>query len=367
MKGSFERKLFPHFDWPLLSCVLLIVTLGLFNLYSATYDLEVARYFRTQFVWTGLGLLLMFSMVVFDYRILERLAYPFYVAVLLLLVVVMFKGRSALGAQRWIQLGPISIQPSELAKLATVLCLAKYFHLRRDKNLLRFTSLLVPGLLAAIPFLLVLRQPDLGTALVIATIAGSIFLFIGVERRVIMAVLVIFLVSAPLAWKFGLRDYQKDRVITFMNPERFAQGKGYQVIQSMVAIGSGELTGKGYLNGSQSKLQFLPKQHTDFVFSNFAEEFGFLGSLFLLGLYASVGFLGLNVASTAKDPFGMLVALALTSFTVAQAAINLGMEMGGLPVVGISLPLFSYGGTSLMTSLISVGLLLNISMRRFMF
>lgn len=367
MKTPVDRRLVSHFDWPLLVCTLLIVGLGLLNLHSATYDLPVGRYFHQQFLWAGLGFLILFLIVLLDYRILERLAYPFYGVVLVLLVLVMLKGKSALGAQRWLQWGPFSVQPSELAKLATVLCLAKYFHSRREKNLLGFKSLLLPGLFLAVPFVLVLKQPDLGTALVTLMIAASMILFMGVERKIIVATLVVVAVSAPLAWKYTLRGYQKDRVITFLNPEKFSQGKGYQVIQSMVAIGSGELTGKGYLRGSQSKLQFLPKQYTDFVFSNFAEEFGFMGAVLLLGLYASFAFLGLNVAYTAKESFGMLLALGLTSFITGQAAINLGMETGALPVVGITLPFFSYGGTSLLTSLLSVGLLLNISMRRFIF
>jgi rod shape determining protein RodA len=367
LKAPFDRRLVSHFDWPLLFCTLLIVGFGLLNLHSATYDLAVARYFRSQLLWAAIGLLLLFLMMIFDYRILRQLAYPFYGLVLILLALVMLKGRAALGAQRWIQLGPLSIQPSELAKLATALCLARYFHSRRDKSLLGFKSLLLPALLVAVPFVLVLKQPDLGTALVIALIAGSMVLFIGVERKIIIGGLIVLAVSVPLGWKYVLQPYQKNRVITYLNPEKFSQGKGYQVIQSMIAIGSGELTGKGYLKGSQSKLQFLPKQYTDFVFSNFGEEFGFMGSVLLLGLYASFTLLGLNVAYTAKESFGMLVALGLTSFTAGQAAINLGMETGALPVVGIALPLFSYGGTSLLTSLVSIGLLLNISMRRFMF
>jgi rod shape determining protein RodA len=367
MKQPFDRRLASHFDWALLGCTLLIVALGLLNLNSATFNLPAARYFRSQFIWAGIAFALMSLMVLFDYRILSRLVYPFYGLVVVLLILVMLKGRTALGAQRWIQLGPLSIQPSELAKLATALCLAKYFHSRRERGALGIRSLLLPGLLVGIPFVLVLKQPDLGTALVIVMVAASMILFVGVEKKLIVAGLVVLALSAPLAWKYALHGYQKDRVITFLNPEKFSQGKGYQVIQSMVAIGSGELTGKGYLRGSQSKLQFLPKQYTDFVFSNFAEEFGFVGSMILLGLYATFAFLGLNVAYTAKESFGMLLALGLTSFIAGQAAINLGMEIGALPVVGVALPLFSYGGTSLLTTLLSVGLLLNISMRRFMF
>lgn len=367
MKPKLDRKLLSYFDWPLFGCTLLIVFLGLLNLYSATLDLPVARYFRSQFIWTSLGLFLILILVFIDYRILERLAYPIYVLTLLLLVVVLFMGKSAQGAQRWIPLGPVTLQPSELAKIAMAICLAKYFHSQRRQEPMGFAALFKPFLLTVLPFVLILKQPDLGTSLIVLSVSASMILFMGVRRSVIITLVLGFLASAPLAWKFVLRPYQKDRVISFLNPEKFPLSKGYQVIQSKVAIGSGQLVGKGYLKGSQSKLQFLPKQHTDFVFSNFAEEFGFVGSMIILALYASLAILGLNVALNAKEAFGMMLAFGLTMLIACQAVINLGMETGALPVVGMTLPLFSYGGTSLLVSFVAIGILLNISMRRFMF
>jgi rod shape determining protein RodA len=367
MRPPIEKKQFAHFDWPLFGCALLILLMGLLNLHSATFNLPVARFFSAQVGWVGLGLALALLVMLVDYRLLAHLAYPIYVVILILLAIVLFKGKAALGAQRWISLGPLSIQPSELSKLAVVFCLAKYFHTRREKEQLGFAGLLWPALLTGVPFLLILKQPDLGTGLVVASVAISLILFFGVKLRVIVIALLIAGASVPLVWKYALHGYQKDRVITFLAPEKFSQGKGYQVIQSMIAIGAGELTGKGYLKGSQSKLQFLPKQYTDFVFSNFAEEFGFLGSAFLLFLFASLALLCLNVSFTAKETFGMFLAFGLTAMISCQAVINLAMESGALPVVGITLPLFSYGGTSLLTTMMAIGLLMNISMRRYIF
>lgn len=367
MKRVFEGRLFYHFDWPLFFCIGAILLIGLANLFSATFNLPIDRYFWSQMKWVVIGFVGMFLLTLFDYRILERFAYVVYALVVISLAVVMFSGRSALGAQRWLQLGPLSIQPSELAKLGIAFCLAKYFHSRRSGDTLGFLDLIVPAVLTMIPFVLILKQPDLGTALIVACVAGTMTFFAGLQKKLIVFLLIVCVVTPPLAWEFVLRPYQKDRVHAFLNPEAHALSKGYQVIQSKIAIGSGQLSGKGYLKGTQSKLQFLPKQHTDFVFSTFAEEFGFLGSVLLVALYASVGLLGLNVAFTAKDKFGMMLAFGLTMVVTSQAAINIAMETGALPVVGVPLPLFSYGGTSMITTLVAVGLLLNISMRRFVF
>ncbi len=341
--------------------------MSLLNLFSATYNLPEARYFRAQIVWISIGMVIMLVTTIFDYRILERISYAIYGIVLLLLAYVMIAGRSALGAQRWVQIGPISIQPSELAKIAIVFVLARYFSRRRDPDPISFAGLFWPAMLTGIPCLLILKQPDLGTAIIVAAVAATLIIFVGLKKRVIATLVIIAAISAPLAWKFVLRPYQKERIFTFLNPERNPLDQGYQIIQAKIAIGSGELTGKGYLSGTQSKLQFLPKQHTDFVFSNYAEEFGFLGTAVLLGLYAVFAFLGLNAAYSAKDRFGALLGLGITAMVISQAIINLGMEMGLLPVVGVTLPLFSYGGTSLLTTLAAIGVLLNISMRRYMF
>ncbi len=367
MKRVFDERIFDHFDWPLFGCVCAMLGLGLINLYSATYDLPMARYFPLQAIWVLIGVGLLFSLLFFDYRVIERLAYPVYALALVLLVFVLVKGRAALGAQRWLQVGPLSIQPSELIKPAVVFALARFFHRRRDTGPMGFRNVLLPALLAGVPVVLILKQPDLGSALIVICVSGAMILFAGVQRKLILSLAMLLAVAVPLAWNFGLHDYQRDRIYTFLSPEKDARGKGYQAIQSRIAIGSGELVGRGYLKGTQTKLQFLPKQHTDFIFSNFAVEFGFLGSVVILFIFCSFTLLGVNVAQTSKEKFGMVLAFGLAMLVGLQAWINLAMEAGLLPVVGVPLPLFSYGGTSLLTTLLAIGILLNISMRRYLF
>jgi rod shape determining protein RodA len=356
-----------HFDWPLLGCTLVILMIGLANLYSATVESHVGRYTRAQSLWIGIGMLVIIFLLFPDYRILERLSYPIYFVSLFLLFLVLIKGRTALGAQRWLQLGPLSIQPSELIKPAMVMVLAKYLYSRRDQRPMGFGGMILPGLIAGVPMALILKQPDLGTSIIVGVIAAVMILFAGVQKKVLFTLLIIGMVAVPLVWQFGLHQYQKDRVYTFLSPEKDAKGKGYQTIQSRIAIGSGQLIGKGYLKGTQTKLQFLPKQHTDFAYSSFAEEFGFFGSIVIIFLYASLIFLSVNVAQTARERFGMMMALGMATLIGSQVWINLGMEMGMLPVVGVPLPLFSYGGTSLLSTMLAIGVLLNISMRRYVF
>ncbi|MFH1018845.1 MAG: rod shape-determining protein RodA [Pseudomonadota bacterium] len=367
MRRVFDERIFDHFDWPLFGCVCIILALGLMNLYSATYQLPLARFFPLQAIWVLIGMGVLLALLFFDYRLVERMAYPIYVLALILLAFVLFKGKVALGAQRWLQIGPLSIQPSELIKPAVVLAFARFFHRRHDTGPLGFRHFIGPALLAGIPVVLILKQPDLGTALIVTCVSGAMILFAGVQKKLILSLAALLAVAGPVAWTYGLHDYQKDRITTFLSPEKDARGKGYQTIQSRIAIGSGELLGRGYLKGTQTKLQFLPKQHTDFIFSNFAEEFGFLGTALILFLYASFTLLGVNVALTSKEQFGMLLAFGLAVLVGAQAWINLAMESGLLPVVGVPLPLFSYGGTSLLATLAAIGMLLNISMRRYLF
>lgn len=362
-KSSFGGRV----DYPMIFCILTILLIGLFNLYSATLNLPVAKYFKAQIVWVSVGFLLTLILSLVNYRLWHHIAYPSYIITLILLLAVLFMGRVSQGAQRWIHIGGLTIQPSEAAKLSVILCLAKYFDGHRDRGAMGWVGLAFPAVLLFFPFLLIIKQPDLGTGLVVVFTGIAMILFMGVRLQVLSVLVVLTLLSVPLIWKFGLHSYQRDRVITFMNPEKFPHGKGYQVIQSKIAIGSGELIGKGYLKGTQSKLQFLPKQHTDFIFSTFAEEFGFVGTTLLIALYLSFALMGLSVASGARDHFGMFVAFGFTLLIVIQALINFGMEMGMLPVVGMTLPLFSYGGSSLVTTMIALGVLLNISMKRYMF
>ncbi|MCB1196987.1 MAG: rod shape-determining protein RodA [Deltaproteobacteria bacterium] len=351
-------------DWPFFLTVLAICVIGLFNLYSATFDLSISRYFYNQLLWMSGGVVIGMFLALVHYHFYIRTGYFWYVGTVSLLLFVLFFGKSAGGSQRWIHLGFFNLQPSELAKIAVVLGLATYFHGHHQKRKMNLVDLIVPMIILVIPCILIVKQPDLGTTLVVFFTGCMMIWFVGVQRKILILVVTLGLVSVPLAWKFALKPYQKDRVISFLEPEKYADSKGYQIIQSKIAVGSGKVLGKGYLKGSQSKLQFLPKQHTDFVFSNYAEEFGFMGSLVLLGLYFLIGLLGLNIAMTSKDVFGITAAFGLTSTILIQTMINLGMELGLLPVVGMTLPFFSYGGTSLLTSFIALGILMNISIHR---
>jgi rod shape determining protein RodA len=359
-----EHKYMRNFDWALFGSVGIILLIGLLNLYSATYGLTLSKYFIDQIVWILGGVVVMFLVSLIDYHFFNRYAYLMYGLTMVMLILVFFIGRSAGGSQRWIHLGFFNVQPSEIIKISVVLALARYFQDHQEKRTMGIWDLFIPMLLTIPPFILVLKQPDLGTSLIVLSAAILMIWFIGVQRRILVVTVLLALISMPIIWKFGLHDYQRDRVISFLDPEKYASGKGYQVTQAKIAIGSGRFSGKGYLNGSQSKLQFLPKQHTDFVYSNFGEEFGFLGSVFLFGLYIVFFLACFNIAVTARDVFGVLVAFGFSATLICQTLINFGMEMGILPVVGITLPFLSYGGTSIIGSMLKLGILLNISRRK---
>ncbi|MBM4275163.1 MAG: rod shape-determining protein RodA [Deltaproteobacteria bacterium] len=364
----FDRRLVQHFDWLMLVFVLCICALGLLNLYSAGYNRTPAAanpLYLKQLYWLGVGLLLMFLMVLYDYRHLEKAALMLFVLSLGLLVGVMVFGKMVSGSRRWLVLGPITFQPSEVTKIAMVLLLARYFHRRHRPDPLRFKDLLAPLGLVLAPVAIIAKQPDLGSAMLVFLTATSIMLFVGVHWRTLATSAAAMVVAAPLAWHF-LRDYQKQRLLTFLDPEKDPLGAGYHIIQSKIAVGSGQFWGKGFLHGTQSQLYFLPEQHTDFVFSVFAEEWGFVGSALLVLLYMGVTLFGLNVARTSKDRFGQLLAVGVTALIFWQIFINLCMVTGLLPVVGIPLPLFSYGGSSFIVTWLAVGILLNIRMRRFL-
>jgi rod shape determining protein RodA len=309
------------------------------------------------------------AMVVFftlDYHVIDRLAYPFYAAVLALLVIVHFVGASGGGSQRWINLGFFALQPSELSKLAIVWVLAAYLKFDEPMEGFRLRDLGGPFLLLLPLVLLVLIQPDLGTAVIIALVFFSVLIVGGLRLRSLCYLICAGLIFLPLAWNF-LKPYQQNRILTFVNPDHDPLGAGYHVIQSKIAVGSGRWFGKGYLNGTQNRLDFLPAQHTDFIFSVFAEEWGFVGCLILLGIYFAFVYCALNIVARAKDRFGALLAFGMTAIFLWQVVINIGMVTGVLPVVGIPLPLLSYGGSSLVSMMIALGLLINVSMRRFTF
>ncbi|MBN2059298.1 MAG: rod shape-determining protein RodA [Deltaproteobacteria bacterium] len=365
----FDRRLIQNFDWILLLILLLIGALSAMNLYSATYPIRDSggfQIFIKQVYWFLIGFMMLLLMTTFDYHILERLAYPIYILSIILLILVLLGGKVISGSQRWLNIGGIGFQPSEFAKIAMIITLAKYFIDNSGVKEYRLRDLWKPFFLIALPCILIIREPDLGSALVLVIISFSIILFMKVNIRSLFILIITSFVSAPFIW-FTLKEYQKKRILTFLMPEMDPLGAGYHIIQSKIAVGSGLLWGKGFLKGTQTRLHFLPEQHTDFAFSVLAEEWGFFGTIALMTLYLFLILWGINIAKNSKDKFGTILAVGLVSIVFWQLVINISMAIGLLPVVGIPLVLFSYGGSSIISTMAGMGLLMNISMRRFMF
>jgi rod shape determining protein RodA len=363
----FDRRLIHYFDWVMLLLLILVSATALANLFSSTWSggPSASPFFYKQLYVTLAGAALILLLLGFDYKELETLGFVFYFIVILLLVYAAFSVHTVAGTQRWINLGFTRLQPSEPAKLVMVIVLASYFSHREVGEGFRLWEIIKPGILTAVPFVLILIQPDLGTALMIAVIYGSMILFVKLRWSTIAVLGSLGATGAFIFWKYLLKDYQRRRIETFLNPEGDPMNQGYQIMQSKIAVGSGQIFGKGFMEGTQGHLHFLPERHTDFAFSVWAEEWGFAGSVFFLGCYFFMLLWGMNIALSARDKFGVLLAFGLVMLIFWQAVINLLMILGFLPVVGIPLPLFSYGGSSLLTTIIAVGLLMNIRMRRY--
>jgi rod shape determining protein RodA len=362
-----DRRVLTNFDWLLLAVLVALALAGTVNLYSAAGNAggETPVYLR-QLTWFGLGVVVMVVVALIGYHRLVSLAWPLYFLLLGSLVAVLLWGRVVGGSQRWLALGPMMVQPSELARLVVILVLAHYFG-RRDQNESYTIRQLIPAILIAmLPAALILQQPDLGTAILLLVVAASVVLVNGV-RITSLALLVATLLPAMLAgWGF-LKDYQKRRIFSFLDPESDPLGAAYHIIQSKIAVGSGQLTGKGFMAGTQTQLHFLPEQHTDFAFSVLAEEWGFLGAAVVLLLLAVIIYRGLYNALKAKDRVGMLVVVGATACIFWPAVINVGMVLGLFPVVGIPLPFISYGGSSTLTTMAAMGLIQGVSIHRFIF
>lgn len=361
-----DRRLVANIEWPMLLVTLLLVGCGLMTILSATYQegQPFSSYFVKQSVWACAGLVGLLVAMFFDYRLLHRYGYVIYGISVFSLVAVHAIGIRGGGAQRWIGIGPVSLQPSEFAKLALVIVLATNLHRWAGGARLVFGRLLGPLALFAIPAILILRQPDLGTVILLGLVAFSVLLVAGLPLRLVLLAALVIGPALPFGWQH-LKPYQQKRIVSFINPQADPLGAGYHVLQSKIAIGSGMVHGKGYLQGTQNSLHFLPEQHTDFVFSVFAEEWGFVGSALLLLLYSALILRGLVIAGKAKDNLGALLAVGLTATVFWQVVINIAMTSGSLPVVGITLPFLSYGGSSLLALLTSIGLIMNVSMRRY--
>ncbi len=349
----FDRRLFKNFDWGLLAITLLLCLIGILTIYSTA-----TPHHLKQFASLGLGLVACMILFSIDYHKWARWAPLLYLAGLALLSLLFFFGHSVLGARRWLSIGFLTFQPSEVSKVATLLLLARYLS-QKEK-----TDLFIPLIIVVLPLLLIASQPDLGTAFLFLPLGFILVYLAGARIRHLLLLIGSFLLVSPLVWLF-LHDYQKRRILSFLSPARDPLGAGYNVIQSKIAIGSGRLLGKGFLNSTQSS--FLPGHHTDFIFSSFAEEWGFLGSLLLLGIYFFLIIRAIEISLHAKDRLGSLLAAGVAILLASQIIINIAMATGILPATGLPLPFLSYGGSHLVTSLASIGLLLNIRMRRFMF
>ena len=365
----FDRRLIQYFDWWLIGLTLMLGAVGLVLIYSAANAgdavMENALHGK-QMIWFAIGLAAMVCTFVFNYRLMDQWGGGIYLISIVLLICVLLYGKHVGGSRRWLVMGPLTLQPSELVKISVIILLAKYYSKRVSIRGFTLRQLVVPMVIVLIPFILIVKQPDLGTALLVVLIAASITIYVKIERRSMAWLIGTGAVLVSLAWFFFLKGYQKQRILTFLNPDRDPLGAGYHIIQSKIAIGSGMLFGKGFLKGTQNALSFLPEQHTDFILSVLAEEWGFLGTTFVLVLYLLLLIWGLNIAYGCRDTFGTILAVGVTSMFFWQVFINVGMVMGLMPVVGVTLPLISYGGSSVVTSLVGIGILMNISMRRFM-
>lgn len=358
------------FNWQLFGVTLAILIVGLINLYSAVYfwgEGGSDALFWSQLVWTVIGACLMIVVASFDYRYFYRFSYVFFIIICSLLLLSLLLGHEVRGTHGWIKLGPFSLQPAEFAKLSYILVAARFFANNPNPDGYTLLELWKPGMLMLIPFGLIVMQGDMGSSLFLLCIFMSMSLFAGVKKRTIIVCSVLALVAAAGVYTFGLKDYQRDRILTFVHPEQDVRGSGYHLMQSKIAVGSGSILGKGYLKGNINKLRYLPERHTDFIFPVFAEEWGFLGSLVLLSLYAALLLIGVDIGSHSRDRFGAFVCIGVVSLLFWQLAINLGGVLGLMPLTGVTLPLMSYGGSSMIAIMGAIGLLFSVHRKRFMF
>jgi rod shape determining protein RodA len=373
MERRFNRRLFVNVDWALALLVGTIVALGLSTVHSATSSPTQTHWSPTmirQAAFAGAGTLLAAFIHFVDYRKLERYAYVIYGFTLALLVLVPVLGVVGGGSRRWIDLGPFALQPSEIVKVGLIVVLARFFHRDAGKEVYGLKDVLLPLVLFLVPAALILVQPDLGSAVLLGFVFASLVMVAGLRTRTALwlgVAAIVGIVGAGNALWSHLKPYQQKRILTFLDPTADPLGAGYHIIQSEIAVGSGGFWGKGYRNGTQNRLNFLPEQHTDFIFAVYAEERGFAGSVVLIALYLMVCLRCLQIVARAKDRFGALLAFGVGAMIFWQAFVNMSMAMGLMPVVGITLPFFSYGGSSMLTLLLGIGLVMNVSMRRYMF
>ncbi len=357
------RKLREEIDWTLVLTVGLLALVGVVNLRSASLGGESSAYVA-QIVWLVLGGVFAALLAAIDYRHFERFAEVFYLGCIAMLVLVLVLSREVNGSARWLGVWEFGIQPSEITKIAVILSVSKFFAGTRRPEGYSLKDLTSPLALVGVPAFLIMLEPDLGSAVVVLLIFGTLLFFERIRRKAWVVMLSVTAVSVPMMWFFGMHDYQRERVLSFLDPERSKFGSGWHARQSIIAVGSGGFTGKGYMRSTQTWGRFLPETRTDFVLATYAEEHGFLGVLFLMGLYFFLIAWALHIASTSKDRFGALISVGVTALVFWQVLANVGMVLGIMPVVGVTLPLMSYGGSSVLTIMLGIGLLLSVSTRR---
>jgi rod shape determining protein RodA len=360
---GIDRRLLQNVDWPILGAALGLTVMSGITLTTLNVGRAGGTVAVRQMAWVGVGLVALMIVASIDYKKLVRVAPALFLLGLAGLGIVFVLGRTVSGARRWIVLGPVTVQPSEIFKLCFLLMLVWLLSSRWAQPLTgTVLALLVP--VFGVPFVLIVKQPDLGTALLLLPLLLALLVGAGIRLRLLAALFGAGVAALPLAW-LALKDYQRERIMVYLDPVRDPLGTAYNVIQAKIAIGSGQLLGKGVTGATQSRLAFLPERHTDFIFAVFAEMWGFVGCFVLLACYALLLLRGFDIAASARDRVGRLVALGVTSLLAAQVLVNVGMVSGLLPVVGIPLPLMSYGGSSMLVSMASLGLLLSVRMRQF--
>jgi rod shape determining protein RodA len=361
----FERRLYHHIDWALVAAMLALCAIGVTMIYSATFDPThgASHRYVIQMYAIGIGLVAMLVTLSLDYRTLTDKSHLIYLGILAVLVYVLLFGHEGKGARRWIPLRGFNLQPSEFAKISVALVLAKFFGENRGAP--QWLDLGLGAALTVVPLALIAKEPDLGTAVTLLPVFLAVAFLAGMRVRILGVLCLAIVLAAPVAWRFALKDYQKSRISTFLDPSQDAKGAGYQQIQARITVGSGGLTGKGFKQGTQGQLRFLPEVDNDFIFSVLAEEQGFAGVLVALGLYLFVILRALDAARLAKDRLGSYLVLGVLASFTFQVVYNITMSAGLAPVKGLTLPLMSYGGSSMIATLAAFGLVLNVRMRRF--
>ncbi|MFZ2491660.1 MAG: rod shape-determining protein RodA [Thermoanaerobaculia bacterium] len=361
----FRDRTAGNVDWNFIGTAIVLAIIGVMLIYSATFFTEpTLRTVKRQIIWVGIGLALMAVFMLIDYHVIFDIAPILYGVGIVLLIYLLVWGKVTANVRSWIHLGGFQFQPSEFMKIFTALMLARFFD-SNDRAYLDLRSFVIAGMIIGFPVGLIIIQPDFGTAASFFPLVAVAMFFGGIRPRVWIAMILIVAIALPVGWAFFLKPYQKERVMTFLNPERDPLGSGYQVTQAKIAIGSGGINGKGFRNSTQTKLGFVPEHHTDFIFSVLGEEWGFVGVSVVLALYLYFIFLALSFAKYARDRGGTFLIIGLISFFIFHILINVSMQIGILPTTGIPLPLISYGGSSTMMFFIAIGLIANVNMRRF--